>query len=60
MPLKPLEGVKMQLLKPGEKMGAMLETGEIDALMMPHPPKEALRGDGKIRRLFADPKGRRG
>jgi 4,5-dihydroxyphthalate decarboxylase len=24
--------------------------------MVPHPPKEALRGDGKIRRLFADPK----
>ena len=54
--LKPIEGVKMQLLKAGQKMGAMLEGGEIDALMMPHPPKEALRGDGNIRRLFADPK----
>ena len=38
VPLKPLEGVRMQILKPGQKMGAMLETGEIDALMMPHPP----------------------
>ena len=57
VPLKSLEGVRMQLLKPGEKMGAMLETGEIDALMMPHPPKEALRGGANIRRLFADPKG---
>ena len=56
IPLKPLEGVKMQLLKSGEKMGVMLERGEIDALMMPHPPKEALRNGGKIRRLFADPK----
>ena len=56
VPLKPIEGVKMQLLKAGQKMGAMLEHGEIDALMMPHPPKEALRGDGNIRRLFADPK----
>ena len=56
VPLKPLEGVKMHLLKAGQKMGAMLERGEIDALMMPHPPKEALRGDGNIRRLFADPK----
>jgi 4,5-dihydroxyphthalate decarboxylase len=56
VPLKPIEGVKMQLLKVGQKMGAMLESGEIDALMMPHPPKEALRGDGNIRRLFADPK----
>jgi 4,5-dihydroxyphthalate decarboxylase len=35
-------------------MGEMLEKGEIDALMVPHPPKEALRGGGNIRRLFAD------
>ena len=56
VPLKPMEGVKMQLLKSGQKMGAMLEQGEIDALMVPHPPKEALRGGGSIRRLFADPK----
>jgi 4,5-dihydroxyphthalate decarboxylase len=56
IPLKPIEGVKMQLLDPGQKIGAMLEHGEIDALMMPHPPKEALRGGGNIRRLFPDPK----
>jgi 4,5-dihydroxyphthalate decarboxylase len=56
IPLKPIEGVKMQLLKPGQKIGTMLERGELDALMMPHPPKEALRGSGIIRRLFTDPK----
>ena len=56
VPIKPLEGVKMQLLAPGKKIGAMLENGEIDALMVPHPPKEALRGGGNIRRLFTDPK----
>ena len=56
VPLKPMSGVKVQLLKPGQKIGAMLEKGEIDALMVPHPPKEALRGGGNIRRLFADPK----
>ena len=27
VPLKPLEGVRMQLLKPGQKMGVMLEQG---------------------------------
>jgi 4,5-dihydroxyphthalate decarboxylase len=43
-------------LAPGKKIGPMLEQGEIDALMVPHPPKEALRGGGRIRRLFADPK----
>jgi 4,5-dihydroxyphthalate decarboxylase len=56
IPIKPLDGVRMQLLPSGKKIGAMLETGEIDALMVPHPPKEALRGGGTIRRLFADPK----
>jgi 4,5-dihydroxyphthalate decarboxylase len=56
IPLKPIEGVKVQLLKPGQKIGTMLERGELDALMMPHPPKEALRGGGRIRRLFTDPK----
>jgi 4,5-dihydroxyphthalate decarboxylase len=54
--LKPMGNVRMQLLAPGKKMGPMLEQGEIDAVMVPHPPKEALRGDGRIRRLFADPK----
>jgi 4,5-dihydroxyphthalate decarboxylase len=56
VPLRPLEGVTLQLLKSDQKLGAMLERGEIDAIMMPHPPKEALRGGGNIRRLFADPK----
>jgi len=56
IPLKPIEGVKVRLLEPGQKIGTMLERGEIDALMMPHPPKEALRGGGNVRRLFADPK----
>lgn len=56
VPLKPIEGVNMQLVKPGQKMGAMLEQGQIDALMVPHPPEEALRGGGAIRRLFVDAK----
>jgi 4,5-dihydroxyphthalate decarboxylase len=56
VPLRPIKGVSMQLLKPGQKIGAMLEKGEIDALMVPHPPEEALRGGGNIRRLFGDPK----
>lgn len=56
VPLKPIEGVKMELLKPGQKIGAMLERGDIDALMVPHPPQEALQGGDRIRRLFADPK----
>jgi 4,5-dihydroxyphthalate decarboxylase len=56
VPIKPLDGVGMQILKPGQKIGVMLEKGEIDALMVPHPPQEALRGGGNTRRLFTDPK----
>ena len=56
LPFKPQEGVRIELIAPGKKMGAMLEQGEIAALMMPHPPQEALRGTPKIRRLFGDAK----
>jgi 4,5-dihydroxyphthalate decarboxylase len=56
VPFKPQEGVHIELVAPGKKMGAMLERGEISALMVPHPPEQALQGSPKIRRLFADPK----
>lgn len=56
LPFKPHEGVTIHFLPPGKKIGAMLEQGEIDALFMPHPPKEVVRGSAKIRRLFSDPK----
>ena len=56
IPFKPQEGVRVELAAAGKKMGMMLEQGEIAALMVPHPPKEALRDSKKIRRLFADPK----
>ncbi len=56
VPFKPQEGLSVELVAPGKKMGPMLEQGEISALMVPHPPKEALSGSKKIRRLFADPK----
>ena len=53
---KPEAGVRIELLAPGKKIGVLLEQGEIDALMVPHPPAEALAGSKKIRRLFPDPK----
>lgn len=56
VPFKPQEGVSIQLVPPGKKIGAMLENGEIDALMMPHPPRPVVRGSDKINRLFADAK----
>jgi 4,5-dihydroxyphthalate decarboxylase len=56
VPFKPQEGVKIRLVPAGRKIGSLLDTGEIDALFMPHPPKEVLRGSGKIRRLFSNAK----
>jgi 4,5-dihydroxyphthalate decarboxylase len=56
VPFKPQAGVHIELVAPGKKMGAMLERGEISALMVPHPPEQALKGSPTIRRLFADPK----
>src|SRR5262249_51462286 len=57
VPFKAEAGVRIELAARDKKMGPMLEQGEIAALMVPHPPKEALRGAKRIRRLFADPKG---
>ena len=56
VPFKPEAGIHVELVAPGKTMGAMLERGEISALMVPHPPPQALAGSEKIRRLFADPK----
>ncbi len=56
VPFKPQEGVTIQLLPPGKKIGTMLEQGEVDALMIPHPPQAVVRGSDKIGRLFSDPK----
>ena len=56
VPFKPQEGVRIELVAPGKKMGAMLEQGEISALMVPYPPPQALKASPKIRRLFTDPK----
>lgn len=48
----PEEGVRIRLIPEGRKISEMLERGEIEALMMPHPPQHVLRGSDKIRRLF--------
>jgi 4,5-dihydroxyphthalate decarboxylase len=53
---EPEKGVKIDRLPDSADIGAMLESGEISAMMTPHPPKPVLRGSNKIRRLFADPK----
>jgi 4,5-dihydroxyphthalate decarboxylase len=56
IPFEPEKHVKIEQLPDGAKVGDMLESGEISAMMTPHPPKPVLRGSKNIRRLFADPK----
>lgn len=56
IPFKPGEGVAIREIPAGKKIGSMLEQGEIDALMMPHPPQVVLRGSDKVKRLFPDPR----
>src|SRR5690606_32285870 len=56
VPFTPPEGVRLERISGGKNVGEMLESGEISAMMTPHPPGPVLRGSKKIRRLFADPK----
>ena len=56
IPFEPEKGVKIDQLPKGTDAGDLLESGEISAMMTPHPPKPVLRGSSKIRRLFEDPK----
>ena len=50
-------GVKMDVIPGHKNISDMLHDGEIDALMMPHPPRHAHHGSPRIGRLFADAKG---
>lgn len=52
----PGEGVSIERLPPGAKMGDLVASGELDALIMPHPPRSVLEGPGRVQRLFADPR----
>jgi 4,5-dihydroxyphthalate decarboxylase len=56
VPFLPRGGASLQKIPEGKKIGRMLEEGEIDALIMPHPPQSVMRGSKEVRRLFADPR----
>ena len=48
------EGVSVRHARDGETLAAMLEEGEIDALLSVDVPGSVLEGTGRIRRLFPD------
>jgi 4,5-dihydroxyphthalate decarboxylase len=49
-------GVEIEPIAPGMTLDAMLAEGQIDALYSPRTPRSFARGDGRVRRLFADPR----
>ena len=51
---KPVAGAHIESVPAGKKIGAMLVEGEIDALMIPHPPRVVQEAGSRVRRLFAD------
>jgi hypothetical protein len=48
------EGVDIRRAEPDRSLGAMLETGEIDALISVDVPQQLLDGSPQVRRLFPD------
>jgi 4,5-dihydroxyphthalate decarboxylase len=50
------DGVQIDLIPEEKNIGKMFLNGDLDALIMPHPPKEVTQGSKLIRRLFEDPK----
>ncbi|WP_037366148.1 ABC transporter substrate-binding protein [Amycolatopsis orientalis] len=48
------DGVSVRHAGAGETLAAMLESGEIDALLSVDVPQSVLDGSGRIRRLFPD------
>jgi len=53
-PFKPSAEIRVEPLKDGQTLDAMLEAGEIDAMYSAITPPSFLNGSPKVRRLFAD------
>ena len=49
------ERIRIQPIPADETLSAMLADGRIDALQSPRVPSSLAAGDGRVRRLFADP-----
>ncbi len=53
----PWPGVSIEYAPKGTDLGLLLDSGEIDAIFMPHPPHSVMKGLVKTRRLFRDTQG---
>jgi hypothetical protein len=54
LPFRPPADVEVQQLREGQTLDAMIESGEIDALISALVPASFLKGSPNVRRLFAD------
>ncbi len=55
LPFRPQTGVVIRPIPKGKEIGEMASRGELDGVILPHPPRSILDGSG-VRRLFPDPK----
>lgn len=49
-------GVKTEPVPPGKTVAALLLEGQLDAVLLPHPPSSIIANPGQLRRLFPDPR----
>ncbi len=54
---EPKAGVQIMPLPADADLGLLLQAGEVDAVIMPHPPHSIISGQVKARRLFPDAEG---
>ncbi len=55
LPFAPQAGAMIEPIPEGQRIGEMVARGELDGIIVPHPPRSVLEGRG-VRRLFVDPK----
>ncbi|MGE0735539.1 MAG: ABC transporter substrate-binding protein [Alphaproteobacteria bacterium] len=53
-PLKPPPGIDLAPIPPGKTLSGMLETGELDAIMLPRTPSAFVKQAPNVARLFPD------
>jgi 4,5-dihydroxyphthalate decarboxylase len=56
VPVEPPPGVRVEPVPAGQSLGAMLLSGAVDAVALPHPPRAILEAGPRVRHLFPDPR----
>lgn len=56
LPFQPPDGVRVESVAPGDTAAGALLRGELEGLIMPHPPASIIGPGSKVRALFPDPR----